>query len=293
VPNAPTYTLSASGNIITISNIVDVSNGSTITDYYYAYGVSGGTMSGYTDISSNVSTFQISGLLYVTNYAISMYSKNAIGSGSSTVNYVATTAGQPSAPSFTLSASGNIITVSNITDLSSNGSTITDYFYAYGVSGGTMSGYTDISSNVSTFDISGLAYATNYAVAIYAVNAIGSGSNAINNYTTADIKSNAPIFTLSPSDNVVTAEISIDSNNLGSPITYRHYAYGISGETLSTSMDISSSIYVFQITDLSYATNYECSMYAVNGAGHSDTTNCFFRIAPQGCVTMQFSITGV
>ena len=83
VPDAPTLSSISPGNaqLLLTFSAPDYNGGSVITSYTYKYEINGTLVSG--EISSDVSEYTITGLTNGTEYTVSLYAVNEVGSSSS------------------------------------------------------------------------------------------------------------------------------------------------------------------------------------------------------------------
>jgi titin len=274
VPDAPTLSSISPGNaqLLLTFSAPDYNGGSVITSYTYE--INGTLVSG--EISSDVSEYTITGLTNGTEYTVSLYAVNEVGSSSSSDSISATPYTVPDTPVITSITSGNLSLIVDVSASSFNGGrSITDYKYSIDSAGET---YTSFDSSSTTLTIPGLAVSTTYTVRVKAVNIAGDSSASDSATGTAYTSADAPAMTqLVAGNGTITVYFTAGENN-GSAIT----GYVVSANPLSVAESdwefatIGQTDSPYTITGLTNGTKYAVQLKAVNAAGNSEGSNILY-----------------
>jgi len=182
VPAAPVITspIVASNQTATINFTSGAANGSAITNYKYSLDISGSNWT-FLDPSSTTSPIVIPNLTNGQSYYVRLIAINDVGASLASVMVPVTPADVPSGPSIIgATALAGVITINFTPPANNNGSTITNYAYAYSTNNG-LSWTTTIPSRKSVTSpiiTSKLVPGTSYSVKIMAINAIGTSADS-------------------------------------------------------------------------------------------------------------------
>jgi len=265
---APNVTaVSTSIGTITVSFTPGYAGGRTISDYEYRLD-SGPWISAATTSSP----LTVTGLSDGTSYAIAIRAVTGVGSGVATDATIVTTPGVPAAPSITAVAVGDRSLSVAFSPGNSNGSTITAVQYQL-TSGGP---WTTAPSTASPISVSGLSNGTTYAVAVRAVNAVGSGPASSSQSATPATVPGAPVITgntIAGSDQQLSAAFTPPASDGGSAITTYEYSTDAGATWRVRWMGTTSSPVVISTesgdgtTPLVNGVTYSVQLRAVNSLG--------------------------
>jgi len=245
-PSAPTVTITSGITKLDVS-FVAVTYGLPTTYYYNISGESAQT---------TTSPFSITGLSGGYTYYIYIRASNIYGYSPYTI-----TSGipydVPGAPTVVLSTPAKKQIDISFSDLSANGSPITNYYY-------NISGGVDVSMGLNTYSVTNLSGGYTYTIYVKAFNLAGNSTYTIQSITPYDIPTPPGSLTLTPKLKSFDVSFGAFIPN-GSTIT--NYYYDISGVVDGSNLNITQS--PINIPGLVGGTSYTIRVYAKNTAGNS------------------------
>ena len=271
LPGAPTITAVTAGQdgtslIVTFAG--GFTGGSAITDYEYATSVGENTSSfGSYASAGTASPFTITGLTSGTTYTVQLRAKNAAGSGPGSAYRTGVTLAAPQAPvlgAITVADGRLTVAYTAYTDSTNGGSPISRMEYS--TDGGTT--WANAGTLANPFTISGLTNGTQYAIALRAVNPIGtSQASTSSNATPAGVPSSPRQVAAVGGQQAATVSWLAPSSNNGAPVTsYTVTAYDAAtgGNVAGTCSTAGLSC---SVPSLSNGTAYHFEVKATNSAG--------------------------
>ncbi len=241
-------------------------NGSPVTDYVVQYATDpGGSYTTFADGTSTSTTATVTGLSNGTDYHLRVGAVNAMGAGPWSPVAIATPYTLPGTPTLALAADDGALGAT-ITLADDGGSDIT--LYEYRVDGGA---WTSTGSLSTTFAVSGLTNGTAYDIEVRATNAAGTGpASNVSTGTPSSVPAAPAISAVALDTGAVDVAFSLGSNG-GSPFT--NVEYSIDGGTNWIVRTPASTVSPLTISGLTGGQTYPVALRALNGMGHSATSN--------------------
>jgi titin len=276
VPSAPAYLTAQAGNESATISFIQYSNGGAAI-LNYQYSLDGGVTFTLFNPSQSKSPVIITGLTNNVTYYVALKAVNINGaSASSSVVTVTPSAQVPSAPINLVGTAGTTTISVSFTQITDGGSAITNYEYS--LNGGTTFTQFNPSQTSSPVLISGLTSGVTYAIALKAINSVGtSSSSSVINVTTLSLPS-APTNVTAQSLNQSTLVSFTQESSGGSPII--NYAYSLNGGQIFINFVPPKTSSPVLITGLTNGLTYYICLKAITSIGSSPSSSPPVSVVP-------------
>jgi prepilin-type N-terminal cleavage/methylation domain-containing protein len=230
-------------------------------------------------LNPDVFSYELTGLLYAKAYQVTVAASNTAGSTTALPVNFNTTQRPLAAPLMPLGVAVSDVTANTATvtwnaPASQGDNNIDRTVASYEVRVGEIL-ITTVDPNVFTFNLTNLAYSSNFNVTVTAVNSEGSASTLPVNFATTGRPLAAPLTPLGVNvSNITTQSATVNwsapasQGDNSTDRTVENYQVRVN-DTLVTTVD--ASTFSVNLTGLTYSTSYSVTVTATNTAGGTAT----------------------